>query len=212
MASLTVAADDAQVLSPFESIIADELNVKSVVLSGDLAAAGRFELQVVPGALGPRIGKAVQQIIGAVKKGEWRQDPSTGVVTAAGVDLQDGEYSLKLVAADPDRSAALPRNSGVVVLDTDLTEELVAEGLARDAVRVVQQARKDGGLHISDRIALTLTTSDPVLAGALRTHESLIVGEVLATSFSVVVGPVETESATAVGDDDGLLAVHVAKA
>ncbi len=212
LASLTVAADDAQVLAPFESIIADELNVKSVVLSGDLAAAGRFELQVVPGALGPRIGKAVQQVIAAVKKGEWTQDPSTGIVTAAGVDLQEGEYSLKLVAANPDRSSALPRNSGVVVLDTDLTDELVAEGLARDAVRAVQQARKDGGLHISDRIALTLTTSDPVLAGALRTHEALIVGEVLATSFTVVDGPVDASAATAVGDDDRLVAVHLVKA
>ena len=152
------------------------------------------------------------QEIEAVKKGEWTQDPSTGIVSAAGVELQEGEFSLKLVAADPDRSAALPRNSGVVVLDTDLTDELVAEGLARDAVRAVQQARKDGGLHISDRIALTLTTSDLVLAGALRTHEALIVGEVLATSFTVVDGPADAALATTVGDDDRLVAVRFVRA
>ena len=55
-------------------IIADEVNVKDVVLSTDLDAVGAFELTVVPGVLGPRIGKDVQQVIVAVKKGEWTQD------------------------------------------------------------------------------------------------------------------------------------------
>ena len=45
--------------------------------------------------------------------------------------------------------------SGVVVLDTDVTPELAAEGAARDLIRLVQQARRDAGLHVSDRITLT---------------------------------------------------------
>ena len=54
----------------------------------------------------------------------------------------------------PSRATTLPSNTGVVVLDTDLTPELEAEGLARDLVRLVQQARRDAGLNVSDRIAL----------------------------------------------------------
>ena len=73
---------------------------------------------------------------------------------------------------------------GFVVLDTEVTPELAAEGLARDLVRAVQQARRDAGLDVSDRIALTIGGSAGVQAAA-RTHESLIAGETLATSYAV---------------------------
>ena len=73
------------------------------------------------------------------------------------------------------------------MLDTEVTPELAAEGLARDLVRAVQQARRDAGLDVSDRIALTVAGSADVLAAA-RTHEALITGETLATSYDVVAG------------------------
>jgi isoleucyl-tRNA synthetase len=71
----------------------------------------------------------------------------------------------------------------VVVLDTDVTPELAAEGLARDVIRVVQQARRDAGLDVSDRIALTLAASTTV-TDAVRTHEVFVAAETLATSVS----------------------------
>ena len=74
----------------------------------------------------------------------------------------------------------LPRG-GFVVLDTEVTPELEAEGVARDLVRSVQQARREAGLDVSDRIALTVSGPDDVLAAA-RTHEQLVAGETLATS------------------------------
>ena len=155
LASVTVASSNAEYLRPFTAIIADEVNVKEVVLSTDLGAAGKFELQVVPSALGPRIGKQVQQVIGAVKKGDWTKD-ANGTITAAGIALLEGEYSLRLVAADPERSLALPGNAGVVVLDTTTTPELEAEGMARDLIRQIQELRKESGLDVSDRIALEI--------------------------------------------------------
>ncbi|HEX3089086.1 MAG TPA: isoleucine--tRNA ligase [Ilumatobacteraceae bacterium] len=182
LASMTIAAHDAESLAPFRNIIADEINVKDVVLSTDLDAVGGFELTVVPGVLGPRIGKDVQKVIAAVKKGEWTEDPSTGVVTAGGIELQEGEYSLRLVASDPSRATTLPSNTGVVVLDTDLTPELEAEGLARDLVRLVQQARRDAGLNVSDRIALRLGLPDSVRA-QVEPFASLITEPTLALSL-----------------------------
>ena len=190
LASVTVASADADALAPFTSIIADEMNVKSVHLTTDLGAAGRFELQVVPSALGPRIGKAVQQVIGAVKKGEWAQ-AADGTITVAGIGLQEGEYSLRLVAVDADRSAALPANAGIVVLDTLVTPELEAEGLARDLVRAVQQARRDAGLDVSDRIALSLVAG-PVVLAAAQTHLALIASETLATTVGLAATVGET--------------------
>ena len=176
--SLTVAAPDAEALHPFRSIIADELNVKEVALTTDLASAGRFELQIVPAVLGPRVGKAVQQVIAAVKKGEWTQDEN-GTITAAGIVLEEGEYSLRLVPADADRSAALPGNAGVVVLDTTITPELEAEGMARDLVREIQDYRKQMDLHVSDRIALTIGASGERLR-AYETWKAFIATETLA--------------------------------
>ena len=192
LASMTIAARDAESLDPFRSIIADEINVKAVVLSTDLDAVGAFELTVVPGVLGPRIGKDVQKVIGAVKQGQWAQDESTGVVTAGGIELRVGEYSLRLVAADPSRATTLPSNTGVVVLDIDLTPELEAEGVARDLVRLVQQARRDAGLHVSDRIALRLGVPDPVRT-QVEPFATLITEPTLALSLTFETGEPNAE-------------------
>ena len=192
LANLTIAARDADSLEPFRGIIADEINVKDVVLSTDLDAAGAFELTVVPSVLGPRVGKQVQQVINAVKQGQWTQDESTGVVTAGGVELAEGEYSLRLVAADPARATTLPANTGVVVLDIDLTPELEAEGIARDLVRLVQQARRDAGLHVSDRIALQLGLPDSI-RGQVAPYISLVTEPTLAVSVTFAPGEPNAE-------------------
>ena len=132
---LTVASAVADQLRPFADLVADEVNVKEVVLTGEVSAYCQQVLTVVPRALGPRVGKAVQQVIKAVKAGEW--ELVDGAPVAAGVTLAEGEYELRLVAADAEHSAPLPGAGGVVVLDTEVTPELAAEGLARDVVRVV---------------------------------------------------------------------------
>jgi isoleucyl-tRNA synthetase len=72
--------------------------------------------------------------------------------------------------------------SGFVVLDTTVTPELAAEGLARDVVRAVQQARRDAGLDISDRISLTVTGDDEVWQATVA-HQQLIMEETLAMQF-----------------------------
>jgi len=83
----------------------------------------------------------------------------------------------------------LPRG-GFVVLDTGLTPELEAEGVARDLVRAVQQARREAGLEVSDRIVLTVAASSDVAAAA-RAHQDLIAAETLATSVVIQVSDVE---------------------
>lgn len=70
-----------------------------------------------------------------------------------------------------------------VALDLELDHELRLAGLAREAIRVIQEARKSSGLDISDRITLSWTATGP-LADALQTHEALIADEVLATEVA----------------------------
>jgi len=181
LAALTVASAGASALASFGELLADEVNVKDVVFTGDVAAYCEQVLTVVPRALGPRLGKQVQQVIQAVKRGEW--ELVDGAPVAAGVALLPGEYELKLVAADAANSAPLPGGAGVVVLDTAVTPDLLAEGLARDVIRVVQQARRDAGLDVSDRIALRISAAPEVVA-ALDAHRDFVTAETLATSLS----------------------------
>ena len=178
---LTVAVEDPDSLRPFADLIADELNVKAVDLTDDIAAHGRFELTVNARAAGPRLGKAVQEAIKAVKAGNGTLNPD-GTLTAGEVLLNAGEYDSKLVAADPGCTAALPGGAGLVVLDDTVTPELEAEGWAKDRIRELQDLRKSAGLEVSDRI--TVVMSVPAgRADWARTHRNLIAGEILATGF-----------------------------
>ncbi|MEG8037200.1 DUF5915 domain-containing protein [Sphingomonas sp. LR61] len=96
-------------------------------------------------------------------------------MTVGGVDLVEGEYTLDLTVADPSVAVAFLDEGGFVVLDTVTTPELEAEGLARDVVRAVQQARRDADLDVSDRIVLTLGV-DEAADASVRTHQQLIAG------------------------------------
>ncbi|MYW94835.1 isoleucine--tRNA ligase [Amycolatopsis rubida] len=182
LAKLVVAAEEVEPLRGFTEILRDEVNVKSVELTTDVAAHGSFEVAVNARAAGPRLGKAVQQVIKAVKAGDWTTNES-GAVVAAGVELADGEYDRRLVAAGGGAAAELPGGAGLVVLDTEVTEDLANEGLARDLVRVVQQARREAGLDVGDRISLTVDAIGEVTA-AVREHEEFVASETLATSVS----------------------------
>ncbi|WP_280376784.1 isoleucine--tRNA ligase [Nocardia wallacei] len=182
LSELTIAAPDADRLAPFTDLVADEVNVKRVDLTTDVAAHGRFELVVNARAAGPRLGKTVQTVIKAVKAGEWTESPA-GVVSAAGVELLPEEYTQRLVAAEPESTAALPGNAGLVVLNSEVTEELEAEGWARDLIRDLQETRKSLGLDVSDRITLVLDVPAAHKQWA-ETHRDLIAGEVLATTLT----------------------------
>ncbi|GAA4962290.1 isoleucine--tRNA ligase [Actinoplanes utahensis] len=197
LASATVASPSGAALTGLGDLLKDEINVKDVIFTDDVAAYCQQVLTVVPRALGPRVGKQVQQVIKAVKSGDWQL--VDGAPVAAGVTLAPGEYELKLVAADVENSAPLPAGGGVVVLDTAVTPELAAEGLARDVIRVVQQARRDAELDVSDRIALTLSASGPVRA-AVEAHGAFVAGETLATS--VAFADLNDGFAGEVGDGD----------
>ena len=181
LATLTIADPTSADFADFIELIADEVNVKQVVLATDVASVATSVLQVVPAALGPRLGGQTQQVIKAVKTGDWHHDGDN--IVAAGFVLEPGEFSLKLVATEGGASTVLAGGRGVVVLDCELTPELVAEGTARDLVRLVQQARRDAGLEVSDRIELSVWTS-PRITEALEPHVAFMCAETLAVSLT----------------------------
>ncbi|QZT59491.1 isoleucine--tRNA ligase [Mycolicibacterium austroafricanum] len=196
---LTVAVEDPTRLEPYRELIADELNVKSVELTDDIAAHGRFELTVNARVAGPRIGKDVQAAIKAVKAGEAVVN-ADGTLTAGPAVLQPEEYSSRLVAADPEWTAALPDGAGLVVLDGTVTPELEAEGWAKDRIREIQEFRRQCELDISDRILLELGVSE-LPEGWQEGLKDLIANEVLALELTI--NP-ELNLKLKVEPDDGL--------
>ncbi|WP_017794239.1 isoleucine--tRNA ligase [Leucobacter salsicius] len=188
LAELTVVTQRPAALEPFAGILREELNVKQVTLmqQTEQSAAEHGivqQLAVNARAAGPRLGKQVQQAIKAAKSGDWSE--TNGVVTAGDIDLEPHEYELTLRAGDDgDTALTLIAGGGFVLLDTEMTPELEAEGIARDAIRAVQEARKNAGLDVSDRIVLALN-AEPAHVEALMAHSALIAAETLAEGIAV---------------------------
>jgi isoleucyl-tRNA synthetase len=187
---LTVVTADPDGLRPFAGIVADELNVKAVTVL-DVAHAHQSDfgisrrLVVNARAAGPRLGRDVQTAIKGSKTGDWSV-ADDGTVTSGGLALIEGEYVVETVVdaeqAGSHTTGMLP-GGGFVVLDTDVSPELEVEGAARDLVRAVQQARRDAGLDVSDRILLEVAGAEFVYRAAVG-HRELVMGETLAAELT----------------------------
>ena len=197
LASLVVASPDAALLRDFVDVIKDEVNVRDVQLRTDVDALAKRELNVTPAALGPRLGAETQKVIRAVKQGDWSMNG--GRVVAGGIELLEGEFSLRLVATGEGErgSTSLRGGDGIVVLDLAVTDDLQREGIARDVIRLVQQARRDAGLHVSDRIRLSLGLPDDA-AAAVREHSAMVQEETLAREL--VLGAVNGDTNATLDD------------
>jgi isoleucyl-tRNA synthetase len=187
-------------------LIADEVNVKAVTLLDPADTAAREvpvseRLTANPRALGPRLGADVQKVIKASKAGDWYVDLA-GRVVCGGITLQAGEYVLETVMAEgADVTSAILPGGGFIMLNTHMTPDLTAEGLARDVIRVVQQARRAADLDVSDRITLTIAAT-PAAQAAVRAHEQLIAKETLATSVVLLEPDALDVDPAPVGDNE----------
>ncbi|MGH3186641.1 MAG: isoleucine--tRNA ligase [Streptosporangiaceae bacterium] len=167
--------------------IASELNVAALdVLSGDLV-----DYAVKPSfrSLGRRFGAqtpAVAAAIGSVPVADVAAAAlagSTVTVVVDGSEVSIGPDDV-IVTQTPRAGWAVATDAGeTVAIDTEVTPELRREGLAREVIRLVQEARKNDGLDVTDRISLRWSARDPEVAAALAEHAALIAGEVLAVDY-----------------------------
>jgi isoleucyl-tRNA synthetase len=186
--------------------VAEELNVRAL---DELAAVGGelVDYTVKPNfrALGKRFGSGTPAVAAAVTTAdaavladELRVE-GTATVVVDGADVSLGPDDL-IVTQTPRSGWAVASDGGeTVALETAITPELRREGLAREVVRLVQEARKSDGLNISDRIALRWATTDGELAAALTEHGQLISAEVLAVDY----GPLPGNGAPGAESADG---------
>ena len=154
-----------------KQILAEELNVKNINLIGDASHLADRVVQVDARKAGPRFGKKVQEIIKAAKAGEFTENPD-GSITVLGEKLSSEEAQITYQGKEG-RNVACEK--GIVVsLDSEITEELKLEGLARDVIRSIQALRKEKGLKVSDRISLEVGEGMEEIMGA---HQSMIESE-----------------------------------
>lgn len=198
--SLTVATTDPAGLMPFRALIAEEVNVKEVRVL-DAADAGyevTERLSLNPRAFDPEVRRLTSRLFAAVKAGEWKLTED-GDVRFDGVllggspvvlEAEEGSFALtsRIEVDDESLAATMLPSGAFVVLDTALDDALEAEGWARDLIRLVQDERKAAGLHVGDRIELTLTV--PQDKGAWTgAHLDLVKTETGCAAANVVADP-----------------------
>jgi isoleucyl-tRNA synthetase len=182
LATLKIISQQSDLFRDFEDLIQDEINVKSIVYSDDLANNADQKLSINFPILGKRLPQKMKDIIKLSKQGEWEFDGKN--LTVADEKLLDEEYSLVLVPRADQGAKPLSSNQGMIWLDLEITKDLENEGAARDIIRLVQQARKDANFDVSDRIELSLK-SDIDLTSVLSEHSELICSQTLSTMTEV---------------------------
>src|SRR4051794_6588304 len=199
-----VVADGAErrALERLGDIVREELNVKELTYVSQADELGAYEVKPNYRSLGPRFGKQMPQVAAAVAAlepahvaGALRDGGRVGI----SVDGHDHELSAEdlQLALKPLEGYQLEREgSHAVALELELDDALRREGLAREVVHAVQNARRAAGLEVEDRIRLELAGDEELLAAA-REHERYVAGETLATE--VVLGGGDGAAATIEG-------------
>ena len=186
-------AGDHVALAALLDVVADELNVKRVIFAESTEAFGRWHAKPNFRVLGPRLGARVKSLAGVL----GADDGTVAGALARGetVSVGLGDVEIELTADDVDLSQEVREGWGVaseggltVALDLELTDALRREGVARELVRLVQDARKAAGLDVSDRIQLGIHAGHAI-GEALAAHREYVAGETLAVDL--IAGDVE---------------------
>ena len=186
-----IVANDAEraAIEARADLVTSELNVKELDFVTDTSELVSYSAKPNYRALGPRFGKNMPQVAAAVEAldaahvVEVLAESGEIGIAVDGTDHTLGPDDITL-ALQPLEGYEVEAEAGhAVALQLELDDELRREGLAREIVHAVQNARKAAGLEITDRIDLTLT-GDPDLLEAAQAHQDYLAGEVLATSVS----------------------------
>jgi isoleucyl-tRNA synthetase len=189
LASVTVASRSettSRALRRFEHHILDELNVKELVIADDESEIVGYSVKPDMSAMGPKFGKAAKAIATALESADAKEiaakvDAGEGVsITASGKEYELTADDLIIETTCPDHIALHREENMTVALDTRLSDELIAEGIARDFVRHVQILRKERELELDDHIRLSYTTESRTLKGAIEEWLDYIKAETLA--------------------------------
>ena len=181
-------SEEAKVLTQYADLLEEELNVKSVRSLNSAAEAVSYTLNPLPKQLGQKYGNRYPEIrkqvliMDAEKAAGILLAGNTLKVTAANEDLELLPEEVEVRIQAKEGFSVASEGAYVAALVTDLTPELLEEGLAREFVRRLQDLRKTANLDIADRIKVVFTAT-PGLARAVANFKEYIQTETLATEL-----------------------------
>ncbi len=172
----------------YVSIIEDELNVKKATFTDDVSSFTSYSFKPQLRTVGPKYGKflaGIQKALASLDgNAAYAQLKADGVLRLPEVDasIELAEEDLLISMAQTEGFVADGDNYVTVVLDTNLTEELLEEGFVREIVSKIQTMRKEAGFEVMDRISVSYATTDKLVA-IFEKNTAVIAGEVLADSI-----------------------------
>jgi len=175
--TMTIAHPDAGILRPHLETIAAEVNIKSVQLCTDVGQFGERQVKVNP-KLGARLGSKMKDILAAQRKNEWSL-LADGHLEIGGVVVEPSDFEIRVKTSGDLIAEPVDHWRGLVIVDMSIDPDLQEEGWARDMVRLIQEARKQAQLRITDRIKVHAEVPAQ-LRGAMQKHERHIRDETLA--------------------------------
>ena len=210
------SAEELEGLKKLEPQLLEELNVKKATYLDVTADFVAYDVKPNLPLIGKRFGKLIPALKQAINDTDGRdiaknvREGKETVLVLNGEEHRLEPEAFLLDAKSPEGYAALEERGYLAALNTQLTPELVQEGLARDVIRLVQNARKNAGLSVSDTIVLSLETSGE-LQSAVRAHQATIQAEVLAAELGL--GAQSGSSYSETADVDGVpLTISLSKA
>ena len=195
--------------------VSEELNCGELLsLTGTASDLVDVNVKANYRALGKRFGKNTPNVADAISSADavelvaaLRNGAAAVVVDGESVSVTDEDV---IITETPRSGWAVASDSGeTIALDLNVTPELRRAGLAREMVRLIQDARKSAGFEVSDRISCWWTADDVDLAETLTEHGPMIANEVLATVFEHGVAPTALDSDTVLADEEFGLAIIV---
>lgn len=175
-------------LKEMQDVVLDEVNIKEMIILEDDSGIVKKSTKPNFKKLGPKLGKLVKVVANLVK--DFGKDEISKLVKGESVKLtvQDQEVEIlpddvEIVSDEIEGWAVESEDNVTVAIDTELTDELVSEGLSREFVNRVQNMRKDAGFEVTDRITIQFKAPE-ALTKAVKQFESYILKETLADSLN----------------------------
>jgi len=202
--------DEVRALDNYTDLLADELNVKQVRALGSAGEAVAYNIKPLPKQLGQKYKSLFPKVSAAIRGLQAQEAETAALTLLSGKSIQVSVEGINLDIQPDEVEVHAEARSGLVVasegaylaaLKTELTPELVREGLAREFVRRVQDLRKQAGFDIADRIHL-YAEATPGLEHATQEHRQYIMGETLALEFHQKTPPEKAVTITVTFDGE----------
>jgi isoleucyl-tRNA synthetase len=153
LAKLTIIGEEALHFEKFKKFILEEANVKKIIFDPNFTTETKVKLDISFDKVGKKFGSKMPEILKSVKTGTWKK-LANGSILAGQEILSSEDFTLKLVPTFEGQNYESIGSDLLVVLDTEVSETLEMEGLARDFVRFVQNQRKTQNFQVNDKIEL----------------------------------------------------------